>query len=445
MKGSPVNDSLVSAHHDMPVDAASADRVAAAGLRLTRLRNDDLAEFAAWQRSVTRGFLEGERTDVQRDTAFELLRYRRLIAVLDDGAPEPAEPVATFASWVGALSVPGGELASCAISSVTVSPTHRRRGLARAMMEGELRVAGERGLPIATLTVSESTLYGRYGFAPAASTASLELDVKRASWTGPVPAGRIDFVTRERWRAQAPTLFERIRVTRPGEFEMPGGHWDRFAGTRADAEKAGERRAIQYADATGVVRGLALYTVTENETDYTKSTVDLHSLLADGDDAYAALWRYFVELDLIGTVRASELSIDEPLLWMISDRRAAQVTIQDHHYVRVLDVPAVLQGRRYAAAGRFLLDIADALGFAAGRYTFEIGADGAAVVARASDESDAADAVPVALGVAELSALVLGQVSALTLASAGRIRTPDAVALDRALRWDVPARLSYWY
>ncbi|MCC4906750.1 GNAT family N-acetyltransferase [Microbacterium sp. cx-59] len=438
-----MDDTFVNAHHDMPADPASAARVARRGLRLTRLRNDDLAEFAAWQRSVTRGFLEGERTEVQRDTGFDLLRYRRLIAVLDDSAPEPDEPVATFASWVGVLSVPGGQLPSCGISGVTVSPTHRRRGLARAMMEGELRVAVESGLPIASLTVTESTIYGRYGFAPAASVASLELDVKRTSWAGPVPDGRIDFISRDRWRAQAPEVFDRIRAVRPGEFEMPGGHWDRFAGTRPDAEKPGQLRAIQYADVAGVVRGLALYTVTENDQDYTKSSVTLHSLLADGDDAYAALWRYFVELDLIATVRASELSIDEPLLWMISDRRAATVTTFDHHYLRVLDVPAVLGARRYAAPGRFVLDVDDPFGFTTGEYTLDVDADGAGTVQ--AGDAGAEGSVRVQLGVAELSALVLGQVSAVTLAAAGRIRTADAVALDRTFRWDVPARLSYWY
>lgn len=435
-----MDDTLARAHHDLPVDAASAARVAADGLRLDRLRNDVLDEFAAWQRSVARGFLDGELSDAQRDAGFERLGYRRLIAVLDDAAPEPTDPVATFASWVGALSVPGGVLASCGISGVTVAPTHRRRGLARAMMEGELRVAAASGIPIASLTVSESTLYGRYGFAPAVSTASIEIDVKRASWTGPVPRGRVDFISRDRWRAQAPEVFDRIRAVRPGEFEMPGGHWDRFAGTRPDAEKPGLNRAIQFADEAGVVRGLALYTVTENEADDTKATVDLKSLLADGDDAYAALWRYFVELDLIGTVRANELSIDEPLLWMISDRRAAKVVIRDHHYVRVLDVPAVLTARRYAAPGRFVLDVEDPLGIGGGRFALRVDADGTASVSPGDGEGEV-----VQLGIAELSAIVLGQVSAVTLAATGRIRTADPVALARTFRADVPARLSYWY
>jgi predicted acetyltransferase len=437
-----MDETLIARHHDAPVDAAAASRLRETGLELRRMRNDG-DESAAWGAAVSRGFLEPEPTDVQRDATRERWGYRRLIGVRDPAGPTPEWPVGTFSSWVGALSVPGGEIPSCAISSVTVSPTHRRRGIARAMMEGELRTAAAVGVPIASLTASEAPLYGRYGFASAASVAGVELDIKRTAWEGPVPAGRVDFVTRERWRELAPEVFERVRLTRSGEFEMPGGHWDRFAGTRPDADRPERVRAVQYRDAAGAVRGVALYTVTENETDFTKSRVDIQALIADGDDAYAALWRFFVEMDLIQTVRASELSVDEPLLWMLSDRRAATVTVYDHHYVRILDVPATLQARRYRRPGRILLEVTDPLDLTGGRFVMTVDDDGTAAVVPAGVRATAT--IAVSAGITELSALVLGQVSARVLAAAGRIRATDAVAFDEIFRWDPPARLSYWY
>ena len=54
-----------------------------------------------------------------------------------------------------------------AISMVTVAATHRRRGIARGLLEGELRAAASAGVPMAGLTVTEATIYGRYGFGPA--------------------------------------------------------------------------------------------------------------------------------------------------------------------------------------------------------------------------------------------------------------------------------------
>ncbi|MFP3813618.1 GNAT family N-acetyltransferase, partial [Bacillus sp. SIMBA_005] len=84
------------------------------------------------------------------------------------GAPASAFPVATTNAWVTPLTIPGGgELDMWAISMVTVAATHRRRGIARSLLEGELRAAVSAGVPMAGLTVSEATIYGRYGFGSA--------------------------------------------------------------------------------------------------------------------------------------------------------------------------------------------------------------------------------------------------------------------------------------
>ncbi|MDQ1206381.1 GNAT family N-acetyltransferase [Microbacterium sp. SORGH_AS_0862] len=430
---------LIARQHEGPVDAASAARLASDGLQLVRLADDDDRAFDGWQAAVTRGFLGDEPTEAQRETGRGFRGHRRMIAVLDESVPQPEVPVGTLASWVGELTVPGGVVDSCAISSVTVAPTHRRRGIWRAMMEGELRTAAALGLPVASLTVSESTLYGRFGFAQAVAAASIEIDVKRAAWAGPAPSGRVDFIARERWRELAPDLFDRVRAHSPGEVEMPRGHWDRFAGTRADAEKPGHTRAVQYTAASGEITGLALYSVDENHDDFTRSTVTIAYLTAADADAYAGLWRFFIEMDLIGTVRASELAVDEPLLWMISDRRAATLTLRDHHYLRVLDTPAVLSARRYECAGSVVLDVHDPLDLAGGRFRLTVDEEGAASVIETGDPVDAR------LGVAELAAIYLGQVSAVTLAAAGRIDAEDPVALARLFGWHLPVRLSYWY
>lgn len=427
-----------------PVDERSRVRLAEGGLayRRTSVDGDD---FAPWLQSVARGFQDGERSDEQVAASRERSGYRRLTGVYDPSAPVSEAPVATIASWLGELTIPGGAaLPSCAISAVTVAPTHRRRGIARAMLEGELRSAAAAGIPLAMLTVSESPLYGRYGFAPAAASASWRIETRRATWIGPRPDGRVDFISREALRGLAPGLHERVRLRVPGEIDVPGAHWDGFAGTSPVAEKAGEKRAVQYTDASGEVRGLALYSVRENHDDFTKASVRVSYLLTDGDEAYAALWRFLLELDLVAEVEADELSIDEPLRWMIADQRAATVTVRDHQYVRVLDVSAALEARRFGAAGTLLLDIDDALGHAAGRYLLEVDADGRGRVSPAAGETPTG-AVEVALGIEELSAAYLGGVALTTLAAAGRVRSSDVAAAARVLSWHVTPRLSFWY
>ena len=430
-------------HLSAAADAESARALADRALELRVVAGDDAPAVAAWRSAVARGFLDAEPDD-DPESARARLAHRRKIGVHDAAAPVQDEPVATFASWIGELTVPGGAgILACAISSVTVAPTHRRRGLLRTLMEGELRIAAAEGVPVAALTVSESTIYGRFGFAPAAAAANWTLDTKRATWRGPVPDGRVDFVSRERWAELAAQLHERVRMRDAGELSMPHGHIERFAGTHPGAKDAAARRAIQYTDASGAVRGVALYSVKENHDDFTKSTATVHYLLADGRDAYAALWRFLVELDLVGQLRAGELSVDEPLLWMIGDQRAARVTVVDHQYVRILDVPAALGARRYGAPGRLLLEVDDPLGHAAGRWLLESAEDGAAVVSPAAGLAEGATVVR--LGVAELSAAYLGGVSLATLADAGRVQATDPDLAARVFGWPRAPRLSFWY
>jgi len=429
--------------HDAPVDAQLSAALAARGLDARRVADDSRADTDGWLDAVSRGFLDSERNETQRAAFFERTAQRRKLGVYDPEAPEPGTPVATFAAWGAELTVPGGTVPVCAISSVTVAPTHRRRGLLRELMAGELRTAAAHGFPVAALTVSESGIYGRFGFAPAAAAAHARIDIRRAGWRGPETAGRVDFVSRARGREIAAALHDRVRLACPGEIDMPDGHWDRFFGTRPDAEKAGEHRVVQYRSPAGDIDGLALYGVRENEGDYAASAVRIDLLLAATGDAYAGLWRFFLSMDLIATIEASELAVDEPLWWMIADQRAATITLRDHHYLRILDVPAALTSRRYAASDVVAFDVDDPLGIAAGVFVLRSDPSGAPTVA-AVDEPPA-DAPLVRTGAAELAAILLGGVSPVTLARAGRLTAENPERVSRLFATPAAPRLSFWY
>jgi predicted acetyltransferase len=417
--------SLARRQQAAPVDEESARRLVASGLEL-RLVGSDAARDT-WLQTVARAFLDSERSAEQLDANRERGAYRRPVGVYDPSAPDPDAPVGSVASWVTELTVPGGEtVPTLAVSAVTVAATHHRRGIARALVEGELRTAASLGVPLASLTVSESQLYGRYGFGAAVPVTSWRIDNRRAGWIGPDPTGRVDFVSRERFRELAPALHERVRPRVVGEVPVPAGQWDTFAGTRPDAKEAGKTRAVQYTDADGEVRGLLVYSVDENLADYARSTATVSLLLAENPDAHAALWRFVLGLDLIGEVRASELSVDEPLRWMIADQRAAHVEVVDHHYVRILDVRAALEGRRYGAPGVLALDVTDPMGITGGRWLLGVDDGGRGVVEQWPDGAAApAGATSVTLGVAELAIAYLGGVSLATLAAAGRVTTSD--------------------
>lgn len=416
------------------------DTLAATGLHAEVMR--ERPAFDGWVEAVRRGFLDPEPTAAEVDGAYANTGYRRRLGVTDPTGVQPAVPVGTFATWASRVAVPGGrDIEALAISGVTVAPTHRRRGIARAMMEGELTIAKNLGVPVAMLTASEASIYQRYGFAPAAQAATWTIKTRQAGWRGPTVSGRFDFVTREHARTLLPALHERVWRTEPGEAVMPEPHWDNHTGTRADADKPGEVRAVTFTGAGGTVDGIVVYRLSKDGPEFSDARLTVQTMITATDEAYAAIWGYVIQHDLVATVVVSQRAVDEPVWWMIADQRAAHVEVRDHQYLRLLDVPAALAARTYAAAGQVALHISDPLGFDGGDVLLEVDANGVPNVTRATS----ADAVHVTLGITELAALYLGGHSARALRTAGRLQTDDADAVDDVFRSRVTPRLSYWY
>lgn len=425
----------------IPADPASHETLAHQGLRY-ELVGDDIARQDAFSQAVARGFYGGAHDEQALGELRASFGERRAIGVWDDSGAEPETPVATVDSWPTPLRMPGDrDLEAWAISMVTVAPTHRRRGIARGLLEGELRAAIANGTPLAILTVSESTIYGRYGFGPATWSAELVVDTKRARWVGPTPAGRVHLISRETARAIAPAIEERARVA--GGIATWGGFWDRQLGLRpSQAAKSTDLRAVRYDDEAREPQGVAVYRVKDAGADFTKHPVEIVELIAATPDAYAALWRYVLELDLVHEVVAHQRSVDEPVKWMVSDARAVLTrSVTDHLWARILDVPRCLEGRTWQRADRVVLDVADELALAGGRFALEVDEAGAARVTTTDEPAD------VSLGIAALSSLLLGGASPITLAAAGRLEG-DAAAVERLHGMavtPVPPCLGFWF
>ncbi|AWB91596.1 GNAT family N-acetyltransferase [Aeromicrobium chenweiae] len=425
---------------DLPIDETSRARLAAQGLRLAVVDGTDAAAYEAWFRAETRGFHNATPTPETIATRHRLLgKDRRLVGVFDDTAGIPEQPVATTICWPADLTVPGRRaVPAWAVSGVTVAQTHRRRGIARALVEAELRTALAQDLPVAMLTVSESTIYSRFGYSPAAFARDLTISTRRVRWTGPEPRGRVQLVTGEQLREDGLAIVERVRLGRPGEMSYSGHLWTRQLGLAPGDADSRKLQIVRYDDPDGVPQGFAVYELVEDPADYADHELKLHTLVAATTDAYAGLWRYVLEMDLVATVTAHLRPVDEPLRWMIDDFRAVRVNELDHLWVRVLDVPAALAARTYGAPGRLVIAIDDPLGFAAGTWAVDVADTGEATVRATDDPADAS------MSVNALGSLYLGGVPARTLAAAGLL-TGDAERLDRFFRAPVEPYLSIWF
>src|SRR5215467_6637839 len=86
------------------------------------------------------------------------------------------------------LTVPGGRVDAAGLTVAGVLPTHRRRGLLRAMMRDLLDACHRRGAPVAYLWATEDTIYGRFGFGLASFTAEIYLPRLRSAFHAPFAA-----------------------------------------------------------------------------------------------------------------------------------------------------------------------------------------------------------------------------------------------------------------
>lgn len=422
---------------DVPADPHSTENLHRSGFDYRVIDTADPAANAAFLRAETRGFLDAEPTDESREEMAGILRERRNIGVFE--AEDPL-PIATINSWVTPLTVPGGEIPMWAISSVTVSATHRRRGIARQLLEGELRAAADAGVAVAGLTVSEATIYGRYGFGAAIPVADITVDARRAGWVGSPVSGRLAYVEKNELAEALSDLHERSRAQRAGQVSGWPARWRRMAGLSPADKSAADVRGVVWRDDEGQVHGAVAYRLKEIEGEF-RAALEVRHLVADSDEALRALWSFLLHHDLVNRVSVDLRPVDDPITWLVTDQRAVNLRVHDHGWLRILDVPAALQARRYAGAD---LDVAvrvtDALGHAEGVWQVQI-TDGRA-------EVRATDAAPeMTLDVAALSSAYLGGVPLTQLAAADRVQgdREAIIGLSQALRATEAPLLSIWY
>ncbi|AIY00373.1 hypothetical protein ART_0774 [Arthrobacter sp. PAMC 25486] len=396
-------------------------------------------EVAKWQQAVSLGF-HGNSTGTGEETRTyatgEQVDGRMSTGAYLKDAAAPAGawgidyPVATYAYHRKTLNVGGGTLLPVhQITAVTVRPSHRRRGLLRAMMGSDLAQAKAAGISIAALTASEATIYGRFGFGVATDACDIEVSVKGGlEFIVPAAAaqGMVEIADAVVVRDLHNEIFARVHTATYGSI----GRQDMYRlsasgqGNYGSMDPVKNIRAALHYDATGTVDGYVTYKPTD---DHTRPTVEIVDLLAATDDAYLALWNYLGSLDLIDVITWGMAPVVDPLEWSMAAKRLYKRTAtEDHLWLRILDTPGALAARAYAADGSVTLHVGDPLGHASGIFRITV-VHGKATVTRCPEDGS----VPfgLSMGVSELSSLYLGGVSARTLQAAGRVREEEQGAV----------------
>lgn len=411
-------------------DAAPARRI---DVRLAR--RDDVAQYA-----LTFASAFGHPVDAERWARhLEDVGLDRSLAAWDGDAL-----VGIAQAWRLELTVPGGaSLGAAGICAVGVRPTHRRRGVLRALMRrqlDDLHAAPPGGCPapdepLAILWATDAGIYGRFGYGMATYRCVMDLDIDHAVFRDPAPPlGSTRLVEVDEALRLFPPIYEQVRRATPGTIARSERWWtERVMGGRTPT---GDPRFMLVLEVDGQPRGYAIYRVHNQQDDRGIPTgwVDASEVIGVSPAAARELWRTLFGVDLVGRVRAARLPPDHLLLRTIAQPRRMRVDLRDGLWLRLVDLPAALRGRAYDADGAIVLEVADDVcPWNAGRWRLAA-ESGRGSVART-------DAAPdLRLDVSALGALYLGGVTFAQLARAGQVdeRAGGALArADRLFRADV--------
>ena len=392
-------------------------------------------EFDDFHLVEQHGFNAGPMSESDRQLVQTRFEWDRSLAAFDGSSP-----VGIAGAYSFQMCVPGQEILPAAgVTWVSVLPTYRRRGVLTSIMRRQLADIRDRGEPFAVLWASEAAIYSRFGYG-------------RASWHLGLTARRGEGAVAKSVRAdgglslrladpaaalpELAKVFDTVLPSRPGLFVRSEQWWQQVIYDPADDRQGASPLRCLLAEDDSGPRGYALYSATDHWEEFIPSNVlTVRELMAADPAASAALWADLLSRDLTSEFRMPRRPVDDALLYQLADPRRARPQLSDGLWVRIVDVPSALAGRRYSGPVDVVIEVRDdILPSNAGRWRLTTGVDGVATCVPA--EGSAAD---VAMDVTQLGATYLGGTRLAALAEAGLVAElrPGAVRpLSTAMSWD---------
>jgi predicted acetyltransferase len=380
---------------------------------------DDLVAAANVFRAAMIGF--PRLADLAPGQITRLLEPGRTIgAFVDD------QLIGTADAVTSTLTLPGGtKVGHAAVTHIGVLPSFTRRGIATDLVRHQLHDVGARGEAVATLRASEATIYDRYGYGVASSSQTVEVLTARATLRPGVAAGGpvrlLD--PADVWDV-LPRIYAEHRPSRPGTIDRPDVWW---FGARLRTESGTGPWYVAVHGTPGSETGFVRYRPIDTDKWFVSDqrTIVVEDFFAPDIDSYLGLLRFLLGLDLIDRVVFWMLPVDDPLPWLLLDRRAARVTAtHDETWLRIVDVEKTLTARQYVSDEAVTIAVDDLLL-----------PDNSITVAITGDGAERTDQRPqLHVGIAGLAAVLLGGATWQSLAVAGQARTESPVHLGAADR-----------
>ena len=391
-----------------------------------RVPTDD--EWPAMMRADARGFgfVPTEDATADRRAAFDLDRFR--IAV------DAGQIIGVAGAFAFDVALPGGStVPASGVTWVSVTATHRRRGVLTELMRLLHEQADDRGEPVSMLFASEAGIYERFGYGIASQMRWFEIDraVARLRPGLPVDVDAVRYVEGDDARDHLAAVWERYRRTRAGEISRDAVWHDQ---THQVREKPDDGMSATFHLAHR--DGYAGYRVRANWNGRPSNRLELVEFVPVTDQAHLDLWATVLGVDLVGTISSKNLPSDETLPWLLTDvRHAATTQFRDGVWAEVIDPAIAFGARTYGTDDRIVVEVDGR------RWAIEQ-VDGEVACTRVRSRPDlVADR-------SALGSLLFGGTRATTLAAGRRLTARDTATLARADAFFVVGRAphcSTWF
>lgn len=336
------------------------------------------------------------------------------------------EIVGTAGIYTRMLSIPGAVVPAAHVTLVSVDATARRQGILTRFMHRQFADIQAAGEPIAALWASEGRIYQRFGYGLAVRKLSLQVQTSEVTMHS-VGSGRLRSGTPAQLRDDIVKVYDQAYADRPGWSERAARHWEyRLADPHSWRHGAGALRAVLHEGEHGV-DGYALWRTKAKWSDGgPDGEVRVLEQVATTPEAYGALWRFLLTVDLTRSTHAWACAVDEPVQFLVNEPRRLHASLSDALWVRIIDLPAALAARRYCREVDLVLEVTDPLiGANAGRWRLAGSPEGARCVATTEEPDLSCD-------IRVVGSAYLGGTPLWSLAAGGQVTEHRAGALAEA-------------